>query len=163
MKDEKSDFLESLKISDSEQLTHNSLQDRQATEALCRYTNHSLDEIFYFLRNFYKENPTQEMLESPYKISSHAESYYYSLQYELVHAYSDFVNGKLSIQDLKDKFYNVCSHYKTDPLTIFKTHDSVIRVKRDPTQHDLESTVNSIEAQADICWEKIEEDRENQK
>lgn len=163
MENKKNDFFESLKVSDLKQSTHNSLEDRQSTEALYRYTNNSLDEIFYFLRNFYEENPTQEMLESDYNISSHAENYYYSLKFELSHAYTDFLAGNLSIQDFKNQFDNLCSRYKTNPLTIYETHNLVIKAKEKSTQNDFKSIVNSIESQADVCWEKMKADKENQK
>lgn len=163
MENKKNNFLESLKVSDSERLNHNKLEDRESTEALYLYTNNSLDDIVYFLRDFYNENPTQETIESGHNIASHAESYYYSLRFELSHAYIDFLDGNMSIQDFKNRFDNLCSHYKTNPLTIYKTHNLVIRAKEKSTQNECKSIVNSIEIQADDCWKKMKEDKENER
>lgn len=159
---EDNDFKKSLKVPESESSNHNPQLDAPSTEALYLYTNNSLDEIFYFLRDFYIKNPTQDMLESDYVKSSHAESYYYSLGFEFSHAYSNFLDGKLSIENFKKQFNNICSHYKTNPLEIFETHNLVIEAKENPTQNDFNSLVNSIESQVDVCWEKMKADKENQ-
>lgn len=159
---EKNDFKKSLKVSNIEQITNNSTIDEPSIEALYLYTSKSLDEIIYFLRDFYEENPTQDVIEHD-DMPSHAESYYYSLRFEIDHAYSDFLNGKLSIEQFKEKFNNFCSQYKTNPLTILKTSKLVMEAKENSTQNDLDTLVNSLEAQADEYWEKMKEDKESQK
>ena len=157
MKD--NDFIKSLKVSDSKLSVHQLQIDDLSTEALYLYTNNSLDEIFYFLRNFYEENK----LKSGHRESSHAENYYYSLRYELSDAYSNYLDGNLNIVDFEKQFNKVCSHYKTNPLTIYTTHDLVVQAKEKKGQNDLKNIVDSIEAEADACWEKINKDRESQK
>ncbi len=159
---ENNDFKRKLKVSESEVPTHNSQVDNPSIKALYFYTNNSLHEIFGFLNEFYKENPTEDMIKSKYVKSSHAESYYYSLQFELSHSYSDFLGGKLSIEGFKEKFNNVCSHYKTNPLAIYETHNLIREAKENSKQHDFKSLVNNIEGQADDCWEKMKSDKENQ-
>lgn len=158
---EDNNFKKSLKVSGLGQTTNNATVDAPSIEALYLYTNNSLDEIFYFLRDYYDKNPTQEMLEHS-GTPSHAESYYYSLRFEISHAYSDFLDGNLSIEKFKEQFNNFCSHYKTNPRIIFETHKSVTRAKENATQNDFDTLVNSLEAQADACWEKMKEDKENQ-
>lgn len=157
MKD--NDFKKSLKVSESELSTHNSQVDTPSTKALYLYTNNSLDEIFYFLQDFYKKNPTQDMIESDYVEASHAESYYYSLRFELSHAYSNYLNGNLSIENFIEQFNNLCSHYKTNPLAIFETYNLVMKAKENPIKNDLNRLVNSIETQADVCWERMKTDK----
>ena len=161
MKDK--DFKKSLKVSDSKLSVHQLQIDDLSTEALYLYTNNSLNEIFYFLSNFYKENQEENMLESGYNEPSHAESYYYSLRYELSDAYRNYLDGKLNIEDFERQFNKVCSHYKTNPLTIYTTHDLVVQAKEKKGQNDLKNIVDSIEAETDACWKKINEDRESQK
>ena len=160
---EDNNFRKSLKVSESDLSTHNSQVDTPSTKALYLYTNNSLDKIFYFLRDFYKKNPTQDMIESDYVKTSHAESYYYSLRFELSHAYSNYLDSKLSVENFKEQFNNLCSHYKTDPLAIFETYNLVMEAKENPTKNDLNILVNSIESQADACWEKMKADKKSQK
>ena len=79
MKD--NEFKQSLKLTEAVSPIQKAQIDNTNTEVLYLYTYNSLKEIFEFLRNFYQENPTQDMLESDYIKSSHAESYYYSLMH----------------------------------------------------------------------------------
>lgn len=159
---ENNDFKKSLKVSESKVSPNNLQVDTQSTEALYLYTNNSLYEIIQFLRNFYKKNPTQDMPKSDYVKTSHAENYYYSLSFELSHAYDDFLEGNLSTENFKKQFNNLCSHYKTNPLAIFNTHDLVMNAKKNPIQNDVTSLINSIESQVDVYWEKMKSDEENQ-
>lgn len=159
---ENNDFKRSLKVPESELSTHNFQVNDPSVKALYIYINNSLDEIFYFLRDFYKENPTEDMIKSDHVKSSHAESYYYSLRFEFSHAYSDFLDGNLSIEDFKEQFNNLCSRYKTNPLTICETHNSIMEAKENSTQYDLKSLVNNIEVQVEDCWKKMKSDKESQ-
>ena len=154
MKD--NDFKKSLIVTDSGLPIHQSQIDNLSTEALYLYTNNSLDEIFYFLRDFHKEN----MPESEHGKTSHAESYYYSLRYELTDAYSNYLDGNLNVEDFEKQFNKVCSHYETNPLAIYRTHDLVVQAKEKSVKNDLKNIVDSIENEADACWEKINEDRD---
>lgn len=156
-------FKKSLEVSVSNLSTHKSQMNNLSTEALYLYTNNSLDEIYYFLRNFYKENPRPQTLESKKNGLSHAESYYYSLRYELSDAYSNYLDGNLNIENFERQFNKICSHYKTSSLEIYKTYDSIVQAKERTKGNDFKSIVDQIEVEADQHWEKIEQDRQNQK
>lgn len=60
MKD--NDFKGSLKVSASKLPTHELPIDDLSIETLYIYNNNSLNEIYYFLRNFYKESTKENML-----------------------------------------------------------------------------------------------------
>ena len=161
MKD--NDFKESLKISTPKLPTPELSIDDLSIETLYLYTNNSLNEIFYFLRDFYQESSEENMLEADNTKPSHAESYYYSLRYELSDAYSNYLDGNLNIEEFQKQFDKVCLNYKTNPLNIYKTHDSVAQAKEKAKKSNIKSIVDNLETEADSCWKKIEQDRQNQK
>lgn len=149
-------FKKSLEIPVSRQPMQKSKIDNQSTEALYLYTNKALNEIFYFLLNFYRENPTQEMKESEYVKSSHAESYYYSLREELSYAHNN-----LDMENFEGRFNNICSHYKTNPLEIYKIYDLIMQAKEKPQEKDFQSIIDEIEVEVNEHWVKMKEERNN--
>ena len=149
-------FRDSVKVPETVTSNHLSQMEKSSIEALYLYTDNSLYSIYAFLRDYYFENPSIECTVPPI-----GRNYYYSLYFELSHAHDDFLAGNLSIQDLNKQFNKLCSHYKTDPLTIFETYSLVENAKKDPSK-DLDSLVESIQDQVSACWEQMKADRENQ-
>lgn len=156
---ENNNFKQNLKVSQPELSVEKTQEDSKSVEALYLYMSNSLWDIREFLRDFYKKNSELETSESTKQGPSPAESYYFSLDYELSHAYTDLSEGNLDIESFEKKFHNICSHYQTDPLSIFETSESVTRAKKDPIQNNFDTVVNNIEAKANECWGKMEEEK----
>lgn len=140
-------FKKQLKISQLESEINKNEIDSKSMEALYLYVASSLDEIFYFLHNFYKD--TQSEKRQP----SSAESYYYSLRLELSHVYDDFLDKRLNAENFEKQFYDICSHYQTDPLSIYKTSD-LIKTKSKDGHNSL---VNDMESNINEYWNKMKE------
>ena len=160
MKD--NDFKNNLKVSPQEISTPSTQVDRESIEALYHYTYNSLDKIFYFLIDFYEKSPTADLHGSKNVKATIGPNYFYSLKFELSHAYDDFLRGNLSIDSFKKQFNDLCSHYKTNPLDIFNTYDSVRIATENPYKHDLGSIVKNIESQVEECYEKMNAEKNSQ-
>ena len=153
-------FKDSIKVSNSTVKSNNTNEDKSSTEALYLYVDSSLQEILSFLRSFYQKNPENvhnQDLHGP----SRAESFYYSLDFELSHAYRDFLDGKLDIHDFKAKIDSLFAHYKTNPVEIYETQSLVKESEKSQTS-DLSTIIDTIESRADSYWEKMKQEQENQ-
>ncbi len=158
---EDNEFKKSLKATETVSQTQRFPISDTFTEALYKYTNNSLEEIFEFLLNFYQDNPTQDMIESDHIKSSHAENYYYSLMYELSHAHTNFLNSNSNMQNFEEQFNKICSQYNTNPLEIYKTYDLIVQAKEDLERTSHKDLVDNIEAEVDEHWKKIKENKQD--
>lgn len=159
-------FKEDLKVDTVSVANKKPQKDSKDLEALYRYTESAVNDISRFLFDFYRENPTTEMIESDYSTKSYAQSFYASLDHEIVSKYSDFKDGKLNIEEFEKQFKGVLFHYQTDTLKIQENYGNFRVAEKSYTRYNnseyLQGFVDNIEAQAEECWSKIEEEKQSQ-
>jgi len=164
MKDDS--FKEALKVDTDSLARRKSPEEDKDLEALYSYTADAVQNISAFLLDFYLENPTKDMTESESTKPTYAQSFYGSLGHEIVSKYSDFKDGKLSTEEFEKQFNSVLAHYKTDTLTIRENYANLRATERNYVKNhnkeELQSFVSEIEEKAEACWEKIEEEKQNQ-
>ena len=157
---ENNNFKDSIKVSSPTLSNHTTKEDISSTKTLYLYVNSALQEILSFLRSFYQKNP-ENVHKQDLHVPSHAESYYYSLDFELSHAYGDFLDGKLNIHEFKSKIDSLFTHYKTTPLEIYETQSLIKKSEKFQTS-DLSTLIDTIESQSDSYWKKMKQEQENQ-
>ena len=64
------------------------------------------------------------------------------------------------MEDFEKQFNNICSHYNTNPLEIYKTYELIVQAKEDPDRNN-QKIIDNIETEVDEHWKKIKEEKEN--
>ena len=113
---------------------------------LCGKIIDDCQKVCAFLRKHNKEIDLQS--KSEYQYQSPANSYYYSLYYEMSHARSDLVQEYISFEDFEKSFDSIYSRYDVDLDILLDALEKISDLERNPDYLDREELVNSLDHMA---------------